>query len=1452
PGEAVLQKTPFSFDVSVWEFFWPLIVGARLVLARPGGHQDSAYLVELIAREQVTTLHFVPSMLQVFLEEPGLRRTAGSVKRVIASGEALPYELQERFFSRLGAELHNLYGPTEASVDVTFWACEREPTRQGVPIGRPIANTGIHLLDRGGDPVPVGVAGELHIAGVGLARGYLGRPDLTAERFVPDPFCPLPGGRLYRTGDLARLGPDGAVEYLGRLDFQVKVRGFRIELGEIETVLGGHPAVREVVVVAREEATSGQRLVAYVVSGESPTIGELRDVVKQKLPEFMVPSAFVFLDSMPLTPNGKVDRRALPAPEVSRPRLGTAFVAPRSSAEEELARIWTEVLGYGVPGRERVGVNDSFFELGGDSILSIRVVSRAREVGLQLTPRDLFRHPTIAELAAAATSAPVPQVEQGPVTGRVPLMPIQRWFLDRDPAAPHHFNQALLLELREALDPPRLAAALGAMLEHHDALRLRLYREGSEWRQINAGVEVEVPWVRVDLAALADDGQRAALGKMAAAVQGSLHLSWGPLVRMALVDRGPGRSGRLLWVVHHLAVDGVSWRVLLEDLERVYRQLERGTKIALPAKTTSFKDWSEKLREYARSEAPAAELDGWLAAGAERVPPLPRDHPGGRNTVASSGAVTVELDGEETRTLLQEVPAAYRTRVDDVLLAALALGFAERLGEPAIRIDLEGHGREDLFDGMDLSRTVGWFTSLHPVVLELGDLRAPGEVLKSVKEQLRTAPAGGLGHGVLRYLSERDEVAPLRSQPAAEVLFNYLGQLDGAFSASSLFRPAAESSGPAAAPRDLRSHLLEINGSISGGRLRVTWSYSENLHHRATIEDWAQRFLAALRTLIRHCLSPEAGGYTPSDFPLAGLDQARLDAWPAGSRPVEDLYPLSPLQHGLLFHALYEPDSGEYSEQISCSMEGELEVAAFRRVWQWTVDRHAILRTAFLWEGLDQPLQMVQRTAALPWEEQDWRGRSPEELEQGMEALVRADRSRGFELSEAPLARVTLIRTGETAYRFLFSFHHLLLDGWSVGRLLQEIFSCYGASCRGRAPDLGSPRPYRDYIALLAQRDLAAAEAFWRRSLAGFTAPSVLSAEHRPQSAPAAGDYREHGITVPATLNAALQSLAACHGMTVNTLVQGAWALLVARYSGREDVVFGTTTSGRPADLPGVESMIGLFINTLPVRVRISPQEALPAWLERFQVQQAELRHFEYSPLDQVQRWSEVPTNRALFDHILVFENFPMDASLKQPAEGLEIRDVRSFGRTNYALTVVVVPTPQLVLNLLHDSRTLDTVTILRMLGHFENLLRSLTDDPATGFGPRRLGELSMLATSERQQLLVEWNDTAGRYPHEAAIHELFAAQAARRPEAVAVDLGEAQMSYGELNRRANQLAHHLRACGVGPEVCAGLCVERSLEMVVATLGILKAGGTYVPLDPSYPAERLAFMLEDAAAPVVV
>ncbi|HKV13336.1 MAG TPA: condensation domain-containing protein, partial [Thermoanaerobaculia bacterium] len=827
---------PASFDVSVWELFWPLLIGAQLVLARPEGHKDPAYLIERIAQTGITTLHFVPSMLQAFVDEPGITR-CGSVRRVIASGEALPRELASRFAARLGAELHNLYGPTEAAVDVSWHPCRPGETG-AVTIGRPISNLALYILDPGLEPAPVGVPGELYIGGLGLARGYLGRPELTAERFVPAPFGGEAGERLYRTGDLARFRTDGEIEYLGRTDYQVKIRGFRIELGEIETALAAHPAVREAVVIPWQDG-GRTLLVAYVVGGEP---GELQAFLRERLPDYMVPARFVELPALPLSPNGKVDRRALPAPGAPVRPIGPT--APRNRAEELLAGIWREALRLG-----QVGVHDNFFELGGDSILSLQVISRAARHGLHLTPRQLFEHPTVAGLAAVAL-ADLPAVAAGPVTGPVPRTPIQRWFFARELPDPGHFNQALLLAAEVPLDPARLERAVAAVLEHHDALRARFVPGPEGWQQEIGAPGGPVPFARIDLSALPEPRRAPALEEAAALLQASLSLSDGPLLRAAVFS-----ADHLLLIAHHLVVDGVSWRVLLEDLETVYR----GGPADLPPRTSSFRQWAERLVEAARSASAVAWSAAWPDLDAP--PRLPVDFASGPDDGASTRTVVIELAAEETRALLQEVPRAYRTRIDDALLTALAEAFASWTGDRRLWLDLEGHGREEIFPDLDLSRTVGWFTSLYPVLLDLRGATAPGEALKAVKEQLRAVPQRGVPFGMLRYLGEGEAAARLCALPAPAVIFNDLGQLDPA--PGGLLRPARESAGPARSPRQPRSHLLEIMASVQEGRLRLRWDYSAHRHQRETIERLAQGFLDALLRLIEHCREAGAGGFTP-------------------------------------------------------------------------------------------------------------------------------------------------------------------------------------------------------------------------------------------------------------------------------------------------------------------------------------------------------------------------------------------------------------------------------------------------------------------------------------------------------------------------------------------------------------------------------------------------------------
>ena len=1106
-SDVVLQKTPFSFDVSVWEFFWPLLAGARLVLAKPEGHRDPAYLSELIEREGVSTLHFVPPMLQAFLDA-GEPARCGTLRRVVCSGEALPYELTERFREALpGAELHNLYGPTEAAVDVTYWSCGPNAARR-VPIGRPVANTRVYVLDGAGEPVPVGVSGELYIGGVQVGRGYLGRAELTAERFVPNAFSAEAGGRLYRTGDRARWTGEGEVEYLGRTDFQVKVRGFRIELGEVEAALREQGGVGEAVVVVREDEPGERRLVAYVApaAGVELRALDLRTRLRERLPEHMVPGAFVVLERLPLNANGKVDRRALPAPD--RAAAGEDYVAPRTAVEEILCEVWAGVLKL-----ERVGVAENFFEVGGDSILAIQVVSRARRRGLKLVPRQLFEHPTIARLAEVAerVDAGAEEAPQGPVTGEAPLMPFQQRFLEGTHPNRSHFNQGLLLRPREALEAGRLARAAAALETHHDALRLRFRQaEDGTWRQVHAEVGTRAPLVVVDLSGLRGAAQGEALEAATEQVQRSLDIGSGPLLRMGYFALGAGDPGRLLVVIHHLAVDGVSWRVLLEDLESAYTQLARREEVRLPAKTTSWRAWAERLAEHARSDALAGEAAYWAARAALEVRPLPVDDAGAQNTVSAARGVGVRLSEAETQALLRKVPQAYRTQIDEVLLCALAGALARWTGERRVRIDLEGHGREEeTVGGVDLSRTVGWFTSLYPVVLELPESGGVGAALKATKEQLRSVPGKGIGYGLLRYVARSEAGAELARAPEAEVVFNYLGQLDQAVSAETFFGFAPESAGAAMDPRSPRPHRLEVTGAVRAGRLELQIGYAEGVHRRETVERLAEGYAGELRAILAHCASEEAGGYTPSDFPLAGLEQAALDALLGSGRGVEDVYPLTPLQEGILFHTLYAPGSGVYVGQAGYVLAGPLDAAALERAWQDVVARHEALRAGFAWEGLPRPVQVIRREAAPRFRVEDWRGLDEAERQARLERFLAEDRTAGFDPGEAPLMRLALFRMGEQEHQLVWTQHHLIVDGWSVPLILAEVMAQYAAHLRGDAPRPAGGRRYRDYVAWLERQDHSRAEDFWRETLAGFHAPTPL-----PAARPAgdAGGEPGHGM----------------------------------------------------------------------------------------------------------------------------------------------------------------------------------------------------------------------------------------------------------------------------------------------------------------------------------------------------
>ncbi|QBF27507.1 amino acid adenylation domain-containing protein [Pseudomonas tructae] len=1428
-SDTVLQKTPFSFDVSVWEFFWPLMTGARLAIAGPGDHRDPARLVSLIQQHNVSTLHFVPSMLQAFLLDEQVGQCSG-LKRIVCSGEALPVDAQQQVFAKLPqAGLYNLYGPTEAAIDVTHWTC-RDEGADSVPIGEPIANLGTYVLSADLEPVAVGVIGELYLTGEGLARGYHRRPGLTAERFVASPF--VAGQRLYRTGDLARQRPDGVIEYAGRIDHQVKIRGLRIELGEIEARLLELAEVREAVVLA-VEGVGGLQLVGYLVPSDAALLtadaqaqAALRDQLKasllRNLPDYMVPAHLLFIEQMPLSANGKLERRALPALDLAQ--VQQTYVAPRSELEQRIAAIWQEVLK-----RERIGLTDNFFELGGDSIISIQVVSRARAAGIRFTPKALFQHQTVQGLATVASLDDGQlTIDQGPVQGDLPLLPFQRVFFETVSSSQHHWNQSVSLRLTRSVPAPMLERALAVLVAHHDALRLRFVQHDGDWLASHADLAAaEQPMLR-DVGVV--EGQ--ALLQLANQAQASLDLQHGPLLRALLATLADG-SQRLILIIHHLAVDGVSWRVLLEDLQTLCNQQLAGQALQLPAKTSSLQTWARRLQAYARDPALQQERQFWRRWLADAPAGLPCDTPQAVALNRDARHVQTRLDADLTRQLLQSAPSAYRTQVNDLLLTALARVVARWTGQAQVLVQLEGHGREALFDDIDLTRSVGWFTSLYPVKLTVEDDLASS--LKAVKEQLRSVANHGIGYAALRYLGDDQVRAELAALPQPRITFNYLGQFDNSFGEhqGALFTPSAESAGDDQHDAAPLANWLSLSGQVYGGELTLNWTFSQAMFAPGTIEALAEAYRQALVATIEHCCQHDNAGSTPSDFPLAGLSQGQLDALPVPARELEELFTLAPMQQGMLFHSLYEQAAGNYINQLRVDIDG-LDVARFQAAWQAAVDRHDSLRSGFLWQGeLNQPLQFVRRQVRVPFVVQDMR--QHRDLDAALDALALAEREQGFDLAQAPLLRVRLVRCGAERHHLIYTHHHILMDGWSSSQLLGEVLQHYAGQ-----PQATASVRYSDYIAWLQAQDAAASHAFWREQTAALAAPTSLAQAIARQADGQAPDGQGEYLR---TLDraAALGEFARQQKVTVNTLVQAAWLLLLQRYTGQPSVAFGATVAGRPAQLRGVEQQIGLFINTLPVIAAPQPQQSVASWLQDVQRCNLALREHEHTPLFEIQRWAG-QGGGALFDSILVFESYPVAEALQQAApQGLRFGEPRNHEQTNYPLTLMVELGERLSIQYRYGQQHFDAATIAQLAQHLENLLVGMITAPLAA-----LGEVPMLAAEEQQRMLGQWNATAREYPLDTPVQQLIAARAAHAPQAPALIFAGQQLSYQALERQANQLAHKLLELGARAGQRVGIALERGPDMIVALLAVLKAGAAYVPLDPSYPEERLAYMMTDS------
>lgn len=1437
-----LQAASLNFDLSWEQIFVVFGAGAELVLLPPGT-TDPHDILSLARRHALNVLNLPPAlwlpMVRAAKADPAL--VAGlPLRLMIVGSEEMPVE-GVPLWRELGLDvpLMNSYGPTEAVItSAMFDLPDDGPVGVRVPIGHPVAGHRCYILDRHLEPVPVGVPGELYVGGIGLARGYLNQPGLTAERFVPNPFA-ADGGRMYRTGDLTRWRPDGAIDFLGRIDRQIKLRGFRIEPGEIESALLAHDAVQTATVIVR---TRGGRphLVAYCVCPDGmPPSRDLRRHLGERLPDYMVPSAFVALDRLPLMPNGKIDRDALPAPDTDRDH---EHIPPRTSRERTLTAIWEEILG-----RDGIGVFDNFFELGGDSILSTLVAARARRAGFDLGPRDVFRHQTVAELATSAgemsaskVPAPTAEAEEGPA----PLTPVQTWFLSTATEDRHFFTLDATMTLPAGTPTAAVSTALGALTARHGALRAAFRQSATGWTQEIMPIRESLPLREVDASGVGQE-ERAVLWRDAATTaQQAIRLEDGQPWTAVLFRNGSAEKDRLFLAVHHLVVDAVSLRVLVEDLAAALAAAKSGEAIVLPPSTAPWRTWCRRIDAL---PAPLAELEHWTREVS--ADPLPRDRldSTGTGTEGETDVVSVTLDPETTDALLRGANGPYRTRTNELLMAGLLRAIGAWTGSSDLTVAVEGHGRQDVADDLDISRTVGWFTVVHPVRLRAPAGASIDAVVRAVKEQVRGAPRNGQGYGLLRWLSGDAQARDVLAASNPEIVLNYLGQVDAGLYLPGGIAITADIA-PTRGARLNRPFLIEIDALVSDGRLSMRWAYWPGAHDRATIERLAAACNKALREIVHHCLSPEAGGYTPSDFPLAGLDQATLDRLAEAGSTIEDIIPLSPLQQGMLFEEQFGSGSRMWFEQMVVDLSGPMVPETAEAAWQDLSRRHPALRSAILWEGLPQPLQVVWSDADAEWHYEDLSALTADERDARIAAFLEADRRRGFDLSSAPLSRATLFRLDAESHRVVWSAHHAVVDGWCQSIMVRDLSELYRARAVNEAHTLPPAGRYRDFVAWLTERDGVDDERFWREDLAGIDEPAEFELGY-PGPAPDDGvrDYRDVRRALDRDLSEHIRAFARQRRLTPNTIVQGAWAVVLSRYLGGRDVLFGAVVSGRPPDLFGVNDTVGLFVNTLPVRLELPADRPIAEWLADVQARQVEREAHGFVSLVDIQGWSSVPRGTPLFETLFAFENLPVDKSADTKLPFRVTDTTVTVEEVNYPLLVQVLPDDSFQIKVSFDASRYPARAAEAIIGHLAAVLRGMVEQPDAP-----LSSLVLLADAERRQVVETWNATGRNYAFDLPVGRRISQAAARWPERIAVACDEKTLTYRELEARANRLAHRLQRLGIGRDVAVGVMVERGINLPVALAGVLKSGGCYVPVDPLYPPERIAMMLEDAEARLII
>ncbi|WP_121605185.1 non-ribosomal peptide synthetase [Virgibacillus sp. Bac332] len=1425
------QFASISFDASVYEIWTALLTGSTLVLIQSEVIQNYKDFEKYVNFKKVTHLVLPPTYLRHL--EPN---TMCSLEKIISAGSAIKADLAKNW----GKKLINAYGPTESTVQATIWENRNGLSESSnVPIGKPMNNIKVYILNNSLVPQPIGVSGEICISGIGLARGYLNLSETTDEKFISSPF--ISGERLYRTGDLGRWLSDGNIEFLGRVDHQVKVRGYRIELEEIESVLLSHKSVKDAAVVDHMNTTGETYISAFITSHRKLKASDINDYLLEKLPSFMLPSFITQLDTIPLTHNGKVDRKTLLKLEENEPKVKVDVVLPKTENEKVLLKVWEEILGI-----KGISVHDRFFTIGGDSIKAIQISTKLKSLGYDLKVKTIFEHPTIQKLGGKL-SVINKELNQEIVTGEVPMTPIQEWFFEQDFTDKHHFNQSALLFSKEAVNPNTINSTLSKIVEHHDALRMNYVLKEDEWMQLNKGVDKGA--YDFEIEEIPSNNVREHINERANRLQESMDIEKGPLMKAVQFKTLEGDY--LLLVIHHLVVDGVSWRILLEDINIGISQASSSNNIKLTSKTTSYKEWAEQLRNYANSRNFKDEKDYWSKIENQQVEDLPKDNVINKDVYKDSREHVVELSSRQTEYLLKNVHKAFNTEINDILITALGITLKEWASRDRVLLNMEGHGREEIPADVDITRTVGWFTTQFPVMLDLPSKPIYKEndfsaYLILVKETLRKIPNQGIGYGVYKYLSKRDNPEKnLLSKP--EVNFNYLGQFSHE-NENNQFNILSFNNGRSISQNLERTFAIDLNSMIKDNVYRMEINYNSKQYTEENINNLGRMFKDNLEKLIHFCLNCSNPERTPSDYGKNGLSIEELRSIRktiSSGRSIEKIYNLSPMQEGILYHVLYEETSTMYFLQMCLDINGELDIEKFEKSINKLINKHESLRTNFFYQGLTEAKQIVMDKRELKVQFEDISYLTNREINDFIESLKLKDRKKGFNLKTDLLIRVMVLKVAHEKYKVIWSTHHIIVDGWSNSLILKELFQIYRSLREGNVLIANDSLPYSDYIDWLNKQDKKEAMDYWKDLLSGYEDLVGLPSRDNNEDSM---ELKESLMSLDKSMTEKLFHLTKKYEVTLNSIVQGIWAILLQKYNNKDDIVFGTVVSGRDPDIDGIDQGVGLFINTIPVRIK-AENTTFSKWVQTINKTSLSSQEYAYSPLYEIQE--KASAIEELFNHILVFENYPMSDEMKSSdwdeSLGFHVSGIEAKEHTNYPLNLIFYLGQGLELKFQYDENKYDGNFIDSVIEHFKNVIYTISDNPDI-----ELTNIDILTEKEKEKVIVDFNKTDKNVSEDKTLQELFEEQVIRVPNKTAVIINSEEITYQALNKRANQLARTLRNKGVRPDQPVGIIMDKSIEMITGILAILKSGGAYLPIESDYPIERIEYIINNSGSNLII